>query len=387
MYLRIEYDIYTSEKSLTIEINMKDWDNETQTIRNKELDTYRLNQKLAEYKTKLQGAYFMLTKFEGVFTLKEIIATAFGTEKRPAYSLFNVFEEEINQRQKALKPGQTDAYGRKHVVCMNHLKEFVQKQYKIKDLAFSRINPDFIKKFMVYMKTEGGNGHNSTMKLLQIFKKVYQVAVNNRWVAYNAFAGMRFSYHDTDPVSLTTEELNIVAEKPVPIERLERVRNIFLFGCYTGLAYTDLMHLQRRHIDYNPLSHIYYIKKKREKTGVLSLIPLFKPTRDILAKWFDVWEELEAETLLVPHISNQKYNAYLKEVGEYFGITKVLVSHSARHSFASTVSLENGVSMETTSKMMGHTKISQTQKYAKVTEMKVALDTNKLFQSLEHTGT
>lgn len=220
------------------------------------------------------------------------------------------------------------------------------------------------------------------MKILQIFKKVYQVAVNNRWVPYNAFAGMRFTHEDTEPESLTSDELKMVAETIIPIERLNRARDLFLFGSYTGLAYVDLMSLQRKHIEYNPVSKIHYIKKKRVKTGKLSIIPLFKPTRELLIKWLGDWERLTAEEKLVPQISNQKYNDYLKEVAALCGIQKTMVSHMARHTFATSIALENGVTLESTAKMMGHTKIVQTQKYAKVTEMKIALETTKLYKLL-----
>ena len=382
MYLRISYQIYVCEKSLGIEINYNDWDPSRQRITYQELNNYRLDQKIREYQTKLSGAYFMLSKFDGQFTLKEIIATAFGSDKKPAYSLFNVFEQEMNQILKGLKPGQSNAYAKKHHVCLQHLKKFVLQQYHIKDLAFSRINPDFIKKFIQYMKSDAGNSHNSTMKMLQIFKKVYQVAVNNRWVAYNAFAGMRFTFEDIEPESLTSDEIKVLTETEMPNERLSKSRDIFLFGCYSGLAYVDLMSLQRKHIEFNPSSQIYFIKKKRTKTGKLSVIPLFKPAQDLLVKWWNGWEDLSPEEKLLPQISNQKYNDYLKDVANVCGIQKNVISHMARHSFATSVALENGVTLESTAKMMGHTKITQTQKYAKVTELKIAMETDKLFKML-----
>lgn len=382
IYLRITYQLYVSEKSLGIEINVSDWDSSTQQLKNQELTNYLIGQKVQEFITKLNGAYFMLSKFEGVFTLKEIIATAFGSDDKPTYSLFNVFEQEINQMLKGKKPGKSDAFIKKHCVCMRHLQNFVLTQYKIKDLGFSRINPDFIKKFIIYLKTDAGNGHNSAMKMLQIFKRIYLIAVNNRWVANNVFAGMRFTYEDTEPESLSSEELKLVAETVLPNDKLSRTRDIFLFGCYTGLAYVDLVSLQRKHIEYSPASKIFFIKKNRTKTGKLSVIPLFKPARELLIKWLGDWEKLNLESRLLPQISNQKYNDYLKEIAIICGIQKKMVTHMARHTFATSVALENGVTLEATAKMMGHTKISQTQKYAKVTELKIATETQHLFKML-----
>ena len=126
----------------------------------------------------------------------------------------------------------------------------------------------------------------------------------------------------------------------------------------------------------------YFIRKNRAKTGVESIIPLFKPAREILDQYAPEWIKSPADTSLLPVISNQRYNSYLKEVATLCGVEKILSSHVARHSFATTVTLENGVSIASVSKMLGHAKLSQTQEYAKVTEIKIEKDTRALYQFL-----
>ena len=160
------------------------------------------------------------------------------------------------------------------------------------------------------------------------------------------------------------------------------IRDCFVFSCYTGLAYIDIFTLQRKHIEFNPSSNQYFIKKKRTKTGIESIIPLFKPAVTVLDKHIPQWRECHPDTTLLPVISNQKYNLYLKEVAAFCGLDKVLTTHVARHTFATTVTLENGVSIESVSKMLGHSKLGQTQHYAKVTEIKIEKDTRNLYNLL-----
>jgi site-specific recombinase XerD len=181
---------------------------------------------------------------------------------------------------------------------------------------------------------------------------------------------------------LTVEEIKVLKDQEISTERLNMVRDFFIFGCYSGLAYIDLKNLRRCHLEYNSTNDVYFIKKKREKTNQPFIIPLFKPARDVLDKRARGWQQMPGDTILLSVISNQKYNLYLKEIAALCGIQKNLTTHLARHTFATTIALENGVSLESTSKMLGHSKISQTQKYAKVTEMKIAKETSNLYLQL-----
>jgi site-specific recombinase XerD len=384
MYMQFTYQLNKVDKSLGIKIEHDQWDPVTHTIKGQQLHNHLLKQKVEEFKQKVMGAYYMLVQNGGEVTLREIIDMAFAKEGGKIYSLFGVFQDFILKQEKQLKPGKSNANLQKHRSCLNHLKLFVQIKYRSNDMPFNRISRQFIDDFEHYLKTDAGNGHNSANKLLQIFKKVYRIAVDNRWTANNAFAGKRLVYKKVSRPYLTTDELNILISQELKNPKLRLVRDMFLFSCYTGLAYIDLTTLKRKHIEYNNTCNQYYIKKNRTKTGVQSIIPLFPPAKIILNTYAQMWETSSFDHDLLPIISNQKYNQYLKEIGAYCGFDKTMTTHMARHTFATTVTLENGVSIESVSKMLGHAKLSQTQEYAKVTEMKIEKDTRNLFELLNH---
>ncbi len=386
MYMLITYQLSKCNKSLGIRIEMEQWDPLTHSLKSGSLQCQQLAQKIEEYKQKVMGANYMITQNGAEVTLREILDMAFGKEGGKIYSLFSVFEDHIVKMEKMLKQGQSKANLHKHRSCLQHLRNYVRQQYRCNDIPFSRINRQFIDGFDCYLKTDAGNCHNAANKTIQIFKKIYTIAVDNRWTASNAFAGRRLVYQKVDRPYLTNQELEVLKSCELSCQRLIRVRDCFLFSCYSGLAYIDILTLERRHIEYNSSSRQYFIRKKRAKTGVESIIPLFKPAEEILNRHCPEWKNCAFDTRLLPVISNVRYNVYLKEVAAFCGFNKTLSSHVGRHSFATTVTLENGVSIESVSKMLGHSKLSQTQQYAKVTEIKIEKDTRVLFNMLTDTG-
>ncbi|MBK9485669.1 MAG: site-specific integrase [Chitinophagaceae bacterium] len=383
LYIQFSYQLNKINKCLGIKIEFKQWDHLTHSIIGQPMHNQLLYQKVEEYKQKVMGAYYMLVQNGGEVTLREIVDMAFGKEGGKIYSLFSVFGDLILKMEKMIQPGKSRANLIKHRSCLNHLKNFVRQHHRSNEMPFSRINRQFIDDFESYLKFEGGNTHNSANKMLQIFKKVYRIAVDNRWTAHNAFAGRRLTYKKVAKPFLSSAELKTIMDYEFSCDRLSRVRDCFVFSCYTGLAYIDIYTLRREHIEYNAANGQYFIRKNREKTGVESIIPLFKPAREILDRYTPEWIKSPSETTLLPVISNQRYNAYLKQVAAFCGLQKLLSSHVGRHSFATTVTLENGVSIESVSKMLGHSKLSQTQQYAKVTEMKIEKDTRDLFALLD----
>lgn len=181
-------------------------------------------------------------------------------------------------------------------------------------------------------------------------------------------------------VALTKEELNALAEKQITIERLKLVKDIFLFSCYTGLAYVDVRKLKRSEI-IKGIDGENWIYTNRQKTDTLSRIPLLPPALAIM-KAYQEHPQCTVEDCLLPVMSNQKMNAYLKEISDLCGITKNLTFHIARHTFATTVTLNNGVPIESVAKMMGHTSIKTTQIYAKVMDHKISSDMQRLREKL-----
>jgi len=174
-----------------------------------------------------------------------------------------------------------------------------------------------------------------------------------------------------DATYLTADELVRIEDKTFSIERLERVKDIFLFSCYTGYAPVDALKLTRKNIVQDADKNLW-IKTNRQKTGTKANVPILPPVLKIINKY-----QFEGEELL-PKISNQKMNAYLKEIADLIGLDKNLTWYVARHTFATTVTLGNGIKMENVSSMLGHTTIKQTQHYAKVLDQNVGRDMQNL---------
>jgi integrase len=172
-----------------------------------------------------------------------------------------------------------------------------------------------------------------------------------------------------------------IMHKEFAIKRLEYVRDIFVFSCYTGLSYIDVKNLENKHIQ-STFDESLWVRKKREKTGVQSNILLLDVPRMILAKY----EGMLPENKVLPVISNQRLNSYLKEIADLCGIQKNLTFHLARHTFATTVTLAKGVPLETVSKMLGHTSLKTTQIYARITDQKIGNDMQELSKKLYEMG-
>jgi site-specific recombinase XerD len=223
-----------------------------------------------------------------------------------------------------------------------------------------------------WFKTERKCGQNATMKYISILKMVVLFCVNNDWLGKDPFARFKMSREEVIPEFLTKEEIQAISEKDIKIGRLKQVRDVFLFCCYTGLAYVDIEKLKASEASLG-LDNEPWIFTKRGKTKVPSRIPLLPEAQKILAEYKDRPPHINSKGLL-PVLSNQKYNSYLKELADMCGISKNLTTHTARHTFATTITLSNGVPIETVSKMLGHKKIQTTQNYARVLDMKVSED-------------
>jgi site-specific recombinase XerD len=204
--------------------------------------------------------------------------------------------------------------------------------------------------------------------------------VRKGWLKSDPFIELRLIKDDVIRVALTKEELNTIANKTFITERLNNVRDIFLFSCYTGLAYVDISNLRRSQI-IKGIDDIPWINIQRQKTGTPSRLPLLPVALEIMNKYKDHPKCIDKGHVL-PVLTNQKMNAYLKEIADICGITTNLTFNIARHTFATTITLNNGVPIETVSKMLGHKSLQQTQHYAKILDSKVSEDMNILKSKL-----
>ncbi|MFA5973270.1 MAG: site-specific integrase [Lentimicrobiaceae bacterium] len=272
---------------------------------------------------------------------------------------------------KDFSPGTLERYK----TCYSHLKNLIKEKYKKSDMILSDINPMFITEFEYYLKTTRKCCNNTTIKYIKNFKKIVRIALANGRMKADPFRNITFHLDDVDMAFLTEDELNILMKKQFQVERLQQVKDVYLFCCFTGLAFVDVKSLKQADIE--DKNGELWIKKKRQKTKNWCNIPLLEPAIRLMTKYQNYPQCVE-EGRVLPVLMNQKMNAYLKEIADITGIKKSLSTHTARHTFATTVTLANQVSMEVVSKMLGHSSINMTKKYARVVDDLVSRDMQKL---------
>jgi site-specific recombinase XerD len=254
------------------------------------------------------------------------------------------------------------------------LRTFVQSEYHTKDLPLLKVTHTFVSKFNFYLKATLKLAHNTAVKYMARLKKVIRLSIANKWMEDNPFALFKIKFNTADKQWLDIDEVKRLARKKFTIARLEKVKDVFLFCCYTGLSYSDAAKLTSKHIAL--ISGQNWIIINRTKTDITSRIPILPQAQKILAKYNGVQDKL------LPILSNQKMNAYLKEIADLCGIHKTLTVHIARHTFATTITLTNGVSIESVSKMLGHTNVKMTAHYAKIIDKKLAEEMRHLKRKL-----
>lgn len=273
-------------------------------------------------------------------------------------------------------PGTLERYE----TCLKHTRDFIKWKYQAEDFEIGKLDYEFISQYEFWLKAVKKVSHNTTMKYLANFKKIVLLCVKRGWLLRDPFYAFKFSKREVDRQALTEVELKKVWEKDMGDGRLALVKDIFLFCCYTGLAYADIYKLKRTEIA-EGIDGGKWITTKRQKTDTPSRIPILPMAMEIMEKYED-HPQCENENRVLPVLSNQKMNAYLKEIADLCGIKKNITFHLARHTFATTVTLTNGVPIESVSKMLGHRNIKTTQQYAKIVDKKISDDMAKLKQIL-----
>lgn len=265
-------------------------------------------------------------------------------------------------------PGTLERYE----TSLKHTKEFLQWKYNLSDINIEKIDHAFITEYEFYLRSERKCANNTSVKYIKNFHKIINQCLANGWLSKDPFANYKAKVKEVVRVFLTETEIESLLNKKFVSERLELVRDIFVFSCFTGLAYIDVKQLSKENIGLG-IDGDKWIFKNRQKTDTASKIPLL-PMAQLIIDKYEEHPVCKNENRLLPILSNQKMNAYLKEIADVCGINKELTFHIARHTFATTVTLSNGVPLETVSKMLGHTNLKTTQHYAKILDKKISED-------------
>lgn len=268
---------------------------------------------------------------------------------------------------------------KKYEVTKNKLLRFLKSE-DIKDIRLKDLTRKFIADFDIYMKLKEGNDQNTTTKHCKNLKTMTNLAVFNGWLERTPFDGYKTPYKIKEKVFLSIDELKLLEDKHFKINRLELVKDLFLFQCFTGLAFADMEKLVGKDITVGIDGNKWIITYRR-KTDVRSAIPLLPTAIGVIEKYNPEYSSKLDEKLL-PVYTNQKFNSYLQEIAEIVGINKTLTSHVGRRTFATTVALANGVSIETISKILGHSSTKITHQYAVVTDLRISEEMKRLKDKL-----
>jgi site-specific recombinase XerD len=286
--------------------------------------------------------------------------------------LLTIFEDH-NKRMKDLigKEFSINTH-KKYLTAISHTREFLKSQYRVNDIAISKVDIAFVNDFDFYLRNNKNCNNNSTIKYIRNFGKIIKQSYVNGWLEKDPFLSYKGKVREVERVYLSQEEIETIINKELAIKRLELVRDMFVFSCFTGLAYIDVFNLSKANIIIG-IDGEKWISTHRQKTESASKIPILAVTQMIINK-YENHPQCLSNNKLLPILSNQKMNAYLKELADLCNINKELTFHIARHTFATTVTLTNGVPIESVSKMLGHKDLRTTQHYAKVLDKKVSED-------------
>lgn len=351
----------------------QDWDPTSKRVSGLEKSAKTINKNLDMIRQSAINSFDEMKFSRDAFTIDELVDKMKGREASP--TLLIDFLKEGNK--KMLKRVGTEIVKptyNKYNRSLLYMQEFLETEFKVKNYSLQKLNPEFLEKYFQFLRANKNICHNTACKYLDCIRAIILPAVNDGIIRPNPFFRLKIRPKQVNRQCLSQDEIDKITYVELLDPDLNRKRDIFLFACYTGLAYVDLQQLSSSHL-IKDAENSWYIRKPRQKTGTDSIIPLLPAAVRILEKYTST-ENIADFAWYIS--TNQKMNLGLKHIGKKAGIEKKLHMHLARHTFATTVTLANGVPIETVSKMLGHASIKQTQHYAKVVPLKIKLDMDKI---------
>ncbi len=371
IYVRLTVDGKRLEFSTKKFVETSKWSSELSKMKGTTEEARSINSYLDLMKTKVFNAQMELMHRNENLTIENFKEKLLGTEQRQRM-LIPIFQDHNNKIKelvgKEYAPGTLERYK----TSLSHTIEFLQWKYKVSDIEITKIDHAFVTDYEFWLRSVRNCANNTAVKYIKNFSKIIKLCQANDWLDKNPFANYKSKVKEVERVYLSEEEIQRIIEKDFKTVRLSLVRDIFLFSCFTGLAYIDVKNLTKSHISIG-IDGEKWIFTHRQKTETASKIPILPVTQMIIDKYAEN-PKSNNEDRLLPILTNQKMNAYLKEIAGVCEIEKELTFHIARHTFATTITLTNGVPIESVSKMLGHKNLRTTQHYAKVLDKKVSED-------------
>ena len=371
IYTRITINGKRIELSSNRFVEISKWSTESGKMKGNSEEARSINSHLDMLKIQIIDMQMELVHKKIPVTAETLKSKILGVDER-ARMLIPIFQDHNNKIKelvgKEYAPGTLERYK----TSLSHTVEFLQWKYKVSDIEINKIDHAFVTDYEFWLRSVRNCANNTAVKYIKNFNKIIKLCLANDWLDKNPFANYKSKVKEVERVYLSEEEIQNIINKDFKTERLSLVRDIFLFSCFTGLAYIDVKNLTKSHISIG-IDGDKWIFTHRQKTETASKIPILPVTQMIIDKYAD-HPKSNNEDRLLPILTNQKMNAYLKEIAGVCEIEKELTFNIARHTFATTVTLTNGVPIESVSKMLGHKNLRTTQHYAKVLDKKVSED-------------
>ncbi|MGX1928971.1 site-specific integrase [Flagellimonas sp. 2504JD4-2] len=371
IYLRITVNGKRAETSVHRKIKVEDWNTGSGRAKNSKTSNRELNRFLEDVRARLYQIQGNFVK-DGKHYTAQMIKRVFQGKSTRHKTLLIIYSNHNKEISELVGTEFSSGAYQRHQRTARHLKSFIFKEYGYADINVKDVDLNFIKRFEHFLKTNLRScGQNTVTKYVTNLKKIMRICYANDWIGKDPFYHWKAKWKIVERDMLNERELKILMEIDMPNPRLEHVRDVFVFCCFTGLSYIDVEKLSNNHIVLD-MNGEKWIKINRSKTNIKSRVPLLPVAEEILKKYNGYLNTREGK--LLPVISNQKLNVYLKEIAIFCNIDKKLTFHLSRHTFATTVTLANGVPIESVSKMLGHSSLKTTQIYAKVIDKKLLND-------------
>ena len=371
VYCRIRYDNRIAQFNTKIDVFGANWNSQTTRVIGN--NSKSVNNQLEKIRIDIIKKYELLYKTNIIITAKTIL-DLYKNNSLLMDGIMNVFKQHNKNMKSLIGIEYSKGSYKNYITTIKHLKNYIKTKFNTDDISLNKLNYDFVYNFSHYILLNTKCTHNGMMKHIQRLKKITNFCIKNNYITNDPFIGFKIKFKKSNRVYINNEELYIL--KSIKLNKsLNKIRDIFLFACYTGLSYIDLYNLNIKNIQIGD-DNLKWIFIKRHKTDIPSNLPILPPALTILNK-YKTQNNING---IFPMISNQKTNIALKEIARLCNFNKKLTFHCARHTFATTITLTNGVPIETVSKMLGHNNIKTTQIYARVINSKISADMMKLRQ-------
>jgi len=374
IYMRVTVNGLRAEIAIQRMIRPKEWDQTKGRSISRSVTANQLNDYLQQSENRVYEVQKELEHIGRDVTAAAIKARYNGADPDKKY-LLQEFDAFINKKAELVGKEITHPTIQKYRMCYTHLQSFLKAEYREKDIAMSGFTHEVLTGFHHFLRAVKNQQPNTAVKTMRTLKGFIRNAENNEWINRNPFDKIKMSLKPVDRGFLTMEELNQITKHTFSIDRLQQVADVFVFCCYTGLAYSDVKELTPRHL-IQLTDGSWQVSKKRKKTNRQLSIPLLNVAQTLVEKYKN--HPCRFVNRIFPVLSNQKMNAYLKEVGDLCGIKQEISSHLARHTFATTVALANNVPIEVVSRLLGHSTIPMTQVYARMNTSRLTAEMKKL---------